>query len=167
MTEPITVEVIINESVEKVWDAYTEPEHITQWAFASDDWHAPRAENDLRAGGKFNTRMVRREVESVARSEPEARRDRATFQQESMRDAKDGSAGFDFSGTYDEVVPRQRIAYTMDDGRTAAVLFEEMGNSAYVKTIFDPESENSVELQRAGWQAILNNFKKYVEAATS
>ncbi len=125
----------MNESIEKVWDAYTMPEHIMKWAFADESWHAPRAENDLRVGGKFLTRM----------------------------EAKDGSAGFDFTGTYDEVVPRQRIAYTMDDGRKATVLFEEMGNSTYVKVIFDPESENSVEMQKGGWQAILNNFKKYVE----
>ncbi len=135
MAEKIAVEVIINDSIEKVWDAFTKPEHIIKWAFASDDWHAPRAENDLRAGGKFNTRM----------------------------ESKDGSEGFDFAGTYDEVVPRQRIAYTMDDGRIATVVFEEMGNSTYIKTIFDSESENPIEMQKEGWQGILDNFKKYVE----
>jgi uncharacterized protein YndB with AHSA1/START domain len=134
--EKITVQGIINESVEKVWDIFTKPEHITKWNHASEDWHCPRAENDLRAGGRFTSRM----------------------------EAKDGSEGFDFTGVYDEVVPRKKIAYTMDDGRKAQVMFEEMGNSTAVTTTFDPENENPLEMQKAGWQAILDTFKTYTEA---
>lgn len=136
MKEAITVEIIINVEREKVWDFFNDPKHIVKWNHASDDWHSPRAENNLRVGGKFNNRMQ----------------------------AKDGSEGFDFTGTYTEVVAPERLAYTMDDGRTAAVTFEEMGNSTYVKTVFDPEGENSIELQKGGWQAILDNFKKYAES---
>lgn len=134
--EKITVQGIINEPVEKVWDAFTKPEHITKWNHASEDWHCPRAENDLRAGGRFTSRM----------------------------EAKDGSEGFDFTGVYDEVVPQKKIAYTMDDGRKAQVMFEEMGNSTAVTTTFDPENENPLEMQKAGWQAILDTFKTYTEA---
>ena len=128
----------MNEPVEKVWDAFTNPKHITEWSFASDDWHSPRAENDLRVGGVFLTRM----------------------------EAKDGSTGFDFGGTYDEVIPNKKIAYTMngDDKRKVTVVFEEMGNSTHVTTAFDPENENPIEMQKGGWQAILENFKKYTEA---
>lgn len=138
MNEQVKVEAIVNEPIEKVWDAYNKPEHITHWAFASDDWAAPRAEVDLRAGGRFLTRM----------------------------EAKDGSAGFDFTGTYDEVVPMKKIAYTMDgdDKRTVVVDFEEMGNSTAISVLFDPENENPLEMQRAGWQGILDNFKKYTES---
>lgn len=134
--EPLSVEAIVNEEREKVWKAYAEPAHIVQWAHASDDWHAPRAENDLRVGGRFVTRM----------------------------EAKDGSEGFDFTGTYDEVVVPERIAYTMNDGRKALVVFEELGNSTHVRVSFDPERENPTEMQREGWQAILNNFKDVAES---
>jgi uncharacterized protein YndB with AHSA1/START domain len=107
------------------------------WAFASDDWCAPSAENDLRVGGRFTTRM----------------------------ESKEGDEGFDFSGTYDEIIPNKRIAYTMDgdDARKVEITFEEMGNSTAVSVNFDPESENSVEMQRSGWQSILNNFRDYTE----
>ena len=135
MAERIMVETIVNENVEKVWDAYTSPAHIVKWAFADESWYAPRATNDLRVGGSFLTHM----------------------------EAKDGSAGFDFTGTYDEVVPNKKIAYTMDDGRKATVEFEELGNSTHVRVTFDPEGENPIEMQRAGWQAILENFKKHAE----
>ncbi len=133
--ETITVQIVVNESIEKVWDAYTKPEHITNWAFASDDWHAPRAENDVRIGGRFLTRM----------------------------ESKDGSAGFDFTGTYREVESYKKIAYAMNDKREVSVTFEEMGNSTAVTVVFDPENENPLEMQKSGWQAILDNFKKYVE----
>ncbi len=143
MAEKITAQTIVNEPVEKVWDAYNNPKHIVKWAFASEDWKAPKAENDLRVGGKFVTRM----------------------------EAKDGSAGFDFGGTYSEVVPpnpsnpsgQARIAYTMDDGRNAEIDFEEIGNSTAISIAFDPENENPIEMQKNGWQAILENFKKYTE----
>lgn len=134
--QPITIETTINAPIEKVWACWTKPEHITKWNNASDDWHSPQAENDLRVGGKFITRM----------------------------EAKDGSAGFDFGGTYDEVKEYELIAYTMDDNRKVKITFSQH-NDEEVKVVetFDPESENSMEMQRDGWQAILNNFKKYVE----
>lgn len=137
MAEQITVESSISAPAEKVWRYFTEPEHITQWNAPSDDWHCPRAENDLREGGRFISRM----------------------------EAKDGSAGFDFSGTYDEVVPQEKIAYTMDDSRKAVVTFTQEGDATKVHVVFGAENENPVEMQRAGWQAILDNFKKHVESA--
>lgn len=132
----LTVEAIVNNEREKVWEAYTNPKFITKWAHADDTWHAPRAENDLKEGGKFLTRM----------------------------EAKDGSEGFDFTGVYDEVVAPERIAYTMSDGRKARITFEELGNSTHVRVSFDPENENPHEMQIAGWQAILNNFKTVAES---
>jgi uncharacterized protein YndB with AHSA1/START domain len=131
----ITVEAAIKATVEKVWDAWNKPEHIKQWCAASPDWHVPSAENDLKVGGSFTTRM----------------------------EAKDGSFGFDFGGKYDEVVPNKRISYTMDDGRRVEVDFIETGNETKVVEAFDPETENPAEMQQAGWQSILDNFKKYVE----
>ncbi|HNP47715.1 MAG TPA: SRPBCC family protein [Bacteroidia bacterium] len=134
-TQMITVEALINAPVEKVWKFWTQPEHITQWCNASDDWHAPRAENDVRTGGKFTTRM----------------------------EAKDGSMGFDFGGIYDDVKLNEKIDYTMGDGRKVHITFIPDGNSTKVLESFDPESMNPHEMQRNGWQAILNNFKKYTE----
>ncbi|MEJ2055500.1 MAG: SRPBCC family protein [Calditrichaceae bacterium] len=131
----ITVESIVAASAQKVWDYYTKPEHITRWNFASDDWHCPRAENDLKVGGKLKSRM----------------------------EAKDGSFGFDFEATYNEVLDQKKITYTMDDGRQAAIDFENLGDRTKITIIFDAESENSVEMQKNGWQAILNNFKNYTE----
>ncbi len=132
----ITIRATINADVEKVWRYYTEPEHITQWNFASDDWHSPRAENDLRPGGKYMARM----------------------------EAKDGSEGFDFEAIYDDVVPRKKIAYTMTDGRQAIVSFDKADGSTKITISFDAENTNPDELQRQGWQAILNNFKTYTES---
>ena len=138
MTQQITVQAIVNAPVEEVWDAYTNSKHITQWCHASDDWNSPRAENDLRIGGKFTTRM----------------------------EAKDGSMGFDFGGTYDEVVTNERITYTMDgeDKRKAVVTFTSEGDGTVVSVAFDPETENPIDMQFEGWQAILDNFKKYTES---
>lgn len=136
MVERISVAVTVHAPVEAVWTSFTQPEHIMQWNHASDDWHCPRAENDLRVGGRFVSRM----------------------------EAVDGSEGFDFSGAYTDVVPHERIAYTMDDGRTAEVTFAAEGAGTRVVTVFDAESENPPELQRAGWQAILDTFKQYTEA---
>ena len=133
--EKITIEATVNAPVEKAWRYYTEPEHITKWNFASNDWHCPRAENDLRPGGTFNSRM----------------------------EAKDGSAGFDFAGKYDEVVLHERIVYSFG-GRKATVLFAPDGERTKLTVAFDPETENPVEMQCAGWQAILENYKKHVEA---
>jgi len=132
----ITIAAIISADLKKVWNFYSVPEHITKWNFASDDWHCPKAENDLRVGGKFKSRM----------------------------EANDGSFGFDFEGVYDEVVVHKKIVYTMPDSRQVITNFENLGDKTNVTTTFDAETENSIELQRTGWQAILDNFKKYVES---
>ncbi len=132
----ITVETIVQAPVTKVWECWTKPEHITWWNNASDDWHTPRAENDLREGGKFLWRM----------------------------EARDGSMGFDFSGVYDEVKANEQIAYTLDDHRKVKIIFTGNGTETTVTETFEAENENSVELQRFGWQAILDNFKKYTES---
>ena len=131
----VEVSADINAPVEKVWELWTSTEHIVQWNSASDDWHTPSAENDLRTGGKFSSRM----------------------------EAKDGSMGFDFGGVYDEVKPFSLIAYTMGDGRTVKIEFEDKGGVTRVVENFEAESQNPVEMQQAGWQAIMNNFKKYAE----
>lgn len=132
----ITVQTIVNAPLEKVWKLWTDPKHIVSWNNASDDWHTPHAENDLRAGGKFLARM----------------------------EAKDGSFGFDFSGVYTKVEPQKQIEYTLDDGREVKISFVSDGNETTVFEQFEAEQENSMELQQAGWQAILDNFKKYPEA---
>jgi uncharacterized protein YndB with AHSA1/START domain len=132
----ITVETTINASVEKVWEYWTKPEHITGWNYASDDWHTPRAENDIRPGGSFSSRM----------------------------EAKDGSMGFDFSGVYDVVVVNELIEYKIGDGRKVRITFTTNGSETKVTETFEAESVHPVELQRSGWQAILDNFKKYIEA---
>ena len=132
----ITVEALISADVRKVWEYWTIPKHITNWNFASDDWHCPNAENCLRLGGKLKSRM----------------------------EAKDGSFGFDFEGIYDEVIDHKKIAFTMTDGRQVVTHFENQKGKTKVSTTFDAENENPVELQRNGWQAILDNFKKYVES---
>lgn len=131
----ITVETIINAPVASVWSAYTTPEDIKQWNAASDDWHTTRATVDLREGGAFSSRM----------------------------EAKDGSFGFDFAGTYTRIVPNQLIEYSFGD-RNATVEFAPGANGVTVRVTFDAESENPVDMQRQGWQAILNNFAKHVAA---
>jgi uncharacterized protein YndB with AHSA1/START domain len=135
-SEKITVEATIQVPLEKVWKFWTEPEHITKWNNASDDWHTPFAENDLRTGGKFVSRM----------------------------EAKDGSAGFDFGGVYDEVILHQVIAYTMGDGRKVEITFHGDETQTKVTETFDAETTHPSEYQQQGWQSILDNFKKYVEA---
>ena len=133
----ITVETTVNAPVDQVWKFWTTPEHIRQWSFADDSWHTPTAENDLRPGGRFVSRM----------------------------EAKDGSVGFDFEGVYDEVKTNELIAYTLGDERKVNITFQDLGNQTKVVETFEAESQNSLELQQGGWQAILNNFKKHVEAA--
>ncbi len=133
--ETITVSTIVRVPRERAWELWTVPEHIVQWCFASDDWHAPRAENNLRVGGTFVTRM----------------------------EAKDGSVGFDFGGAYTEVVPQERIAYSADDGRKVIIMFTEKDSGTEITELFEPENENPVEMQRGGWQSILDNFRKYAE----
>lgn len=133
--ERITVETLIAASLDVVWLRWTDPDHITQWNFASDDWCCPGAASDLKVGGQYKARM----------------------------EAKDGSFGFDFEAVYTKVEPQRAITLKMDDGRTARTTFEAVAHGTKVKTIFDAEAENSVEMQRSGWQAILNNFKKHAE----
>jgi uncharacterized protein YndB with AHSA1/START domain len=133
----VTVQAVIQAPIEKVWRCWTEPDHITKWNQASEDWHAPRAENDLRVGGKFLTRM----------------------------EAKDGSMGFDFFGTYDVVKRHEEISYTLGDGRKVQITFVDQGNETKVVETFDAESTHPIAFQQAGWQAILDNFKKYAEEA--
>ena len=131
----ITVEAAIVAPIEKVWKYWTEPQHIIQWNNASEDWHTPHAENDLKEGGRFTSRM----------------------------EAKDGSFGFDFGGTYTLVETNKQIEYTLDDGRKVSINFTSQGNETTVVETFEAENMNSIELQKGGWQAILDNFKKYVE----
>jgi uncharacterized protein YndB with AHSA1/START domain len=131
----LTVQNTINAPIEKVWKYWSEPDHITKWNHASDDWHSPRAQNDLREGGKFLARM----------------------------EAKDGSMGFDFGGVYDKVKKHEQISYTMGDGRKVDVKFTSHGNETKVVESFEAENTHSIEMQQGGWQAILDNFKKYVE----
>lgn len=132
----ITISAVIKSPVEKVWKTWSTPEDIMQWNSASPDWHTPSATNDLRKGGKFSSTMA----------------------------ARDGSMSFDFFGTYDEVKENELIAYTMGDGRTVKVTFRQNGNETEVTEVFEAEGTNPPEMQRAGWQSILDNFKKYTEA---
>ena len=135
-TKTITVETTVNAPVEKVWECWTKPEHIVKWNNASDDWHTPRAENDLRTGGSFLSRM----------------------------EAKDGSFGFDFGGVYDDVQENKYIEYTIGDGRKVKIDFTGEGNTTKVVESFEAENTHSIEMQRGGWQAILDSFKKYTES---
>lgn len=132
----ITVEALVNAPVEKVWKYWAEPKHITQWCQASDDWHAPHAENDLKVNGKFTTTMA----------------------------AKDGSMSFDFGGVYTNVQLHKVIEYTILDGRKVKVAFSDINGKTKVTETFEAEDTNPVEMQRGGWQAILDNFKKYTES---
>lgn len=132
----IKVSATVNAPVAKVWDAWNTPADIMQWNAADPSWHCPSSENDLKTGGKFKNRM----------------------------EAKDGSFGFDFEGTYDKVEPHREISYTMPDGRKATTLFAEQGGKTLVETTFDAETQNDPEFQKQGWQAILNNFVNHVES---
>lgn len=134
-TTTITIEANVLAPVEKVWSHWTEPQHITKWNQASDDWHTPFAENDLRTGGSFKSTMA----------------------------AKDGSMSFDFGGVYTQIIPHKTIAYTIGDGRKVKVDFFPNGKETRVVESFEAENTNPVEMQRGGWQAILNSFKMYVE----
>ncbi|HPQ08531.1 MAG TPA: SRPBCC domain-containing protein [Bacteroidia bacterium] len=135
MESKIKVSVIVNANLKKVWDYYTQPEHVTKWNFALDTWHCPYASNDLRVGGRYLARM----------------------------EAKDGSFGFDFDATYTDVQHLKQLSYVFGD-REATIHFNELNNQTEVTIYFVPENENSLELQRDGWQAILNNFKRYTES---
>ncbi|WP_291285930.1 SRPBCC family protein [Flavobacterium sp.] len=132
----ITVQNTIKASIDKVWEFWTLPEHITKWSFASPDWHTPHAENDLRVGGKFTSTMA----------------------------AKDGSMSFDFGGEYTVVEKNKAIEYILEDGRKVEIAFKETANGVEVIESFDPETQNPEEMQRGGWQAIMDNFKSYTES---
>jgi len=132
----ITIQATVNAPVEKVWKTWNAPEHIINWASPSPEWHTPRAEHELREGGKFNFRM----------------------------EARDGSMGFDFGGVYDVVKTNSRIDYTIGDGRKVKIDFISVGDQTKIIETFEAETENSVEQQRTGWQAILDSFKNYTES---
>jgi len=135
MSEKITVTANVNTDIKKVWDYYVKPEYITKWNFADPSWFCPSASNDMRPGGKYSARM----------------------------EARDGSFGFDFEGIYDEITEGEKFTFTLGDGREVNVNFIDEKGSTEVKVTFDPEKENPIEMQRDGWQAILNNFKKFTE----
>lgn len=132
----ITIETIVNATVAKVWKYWTKPDHIVKWSHASDDWHTTHADNDMREGGKFSSRM----------------------------EAKDGSFGFDFSGAYDKIKQKEYIEYTIVDGRKVKIFFTSQNDKTKIVETFEAENTNSLEMQKGGWQAILDNFKKYTES---
>lgn len=134
-TKIITVKATVNAKAATAWKFWTSPEHITQWNCASPDWHSPSAQQDLRAGGNFNFRM----------------------------EAKDGSMGFDFEGTYDVVKPNEYLEYTIGDGRKVQIKFEESDGKTFITESFEAETTNPLEMQQAGWQSILDSFKNYTE----
>ena len=135
MKTPITVTTTVNAPVAKTWDCFTNPEHITQWNFASSDWCCPHAVNDRVPGGKLLWRM----------------------------EAKDGTIGFDLKATYQRIIPQQELHYTLEDGRQVRVLFTETQGRTQVTETFEPENQNPPEMQQEGWQAILENFRLYTE----
>jgi uncharacterized protein YndB with AHSA1/START domain len=132
----ITVETTLQAPLSKVWECWTQPEYIVHWNFASDDWCCPSAINDARDGGMFNWQM----------------------------EAKDGSMGFEFMGVYDHVIDQELITYRLSDGRKVEIRLKETDGEILLTESFEPEGTNADEMQRAGWQAILDNFKKYVES---
>ncbi len=131
----ITVQAIVNGSIDRIWELWTSAAHVIKWNNASDDWHTPYAENNLKVGGKFKYGMA----------------------------SKDGTMSFDFEGEYTDIKEHSLIAYEMADGRKVKVTFEMDVKGVKIIESFDPETENSDEIQEKGWQAILDNFKKYVE----
>ena len=135
-SQHITVETLIHAPIDRVWNLWTTPEHIQNWNFASEEWCCPAAENDLQPGGRFNWRM----------------------------EAKDGSMGFDFYGTYEQIINHDLITYKIADGRMVKIKFSINGSEVNIKETFEVEGTHTVDQQRAGWQAILNNFKRYVES---
>lgn len=138
-SQRVTVEVRVERSAAQAWDAFTDPDAVTAWNFAAETWHCPRAESDLRVGGTFNYRM----------------------------EARDASAGFDFVGTFTEVRPRERLRYRLGDGRDVTVDFIAVGARTRVIETFTAEDAMPAEQQKAGWQAILDNFKRFVEQRRS
>ena len=131
----VIIQANVSANIKKAWEYYTQPAHITKWNFATDDWMCPDASNDMRIGGKYIARM----------------------------EAKDGSFGFDFEAVYNEISDGEKFTYIMPDNREVNVIFNQNGDATEVTVKFDAETENPIELQREGWQSILNNFKKYTE----
>ena len=136
MKKQVTVETNVSADIEKVWDYWTDPKHIINWNFASPDWHCPMAENSLKVGGRFSWRM----------------------------ESKDGEMGFDYCGTYNNVIVNKEISHLLDDGRKVKVTFLKNGNEVTIRETFEVEDESSIEMQRQGWQNILDNFKNYTES---
>lgn len=134
--QQIEIERTVNKDVESVWSFYNQVQHIMKWNFTNNDWCCPKASNDLRVNGKLNSRM----------------------------EAKDGSFGFDFKATYNKIDELKQLIYNISDGRMINIYFEDLGNTTKVKINFEAENSNSIEMQKGGWEAILNNFKKYVES---
>ena len=134
MNNSILVTATIKANAKKVWDYYTNPEHIVKWNFAAPSWHCPKATNDMKVGGKYFARM----------------------------EAKDGSFGFDFKAIYEEIKTGESFSYSFGD-RKATVEFKNLENQTEITIVFDPENENPIEMQKGGWQAILNSFKNYTE----
>jgi len=134
--EQITIEAMVKANLEKAWDCYVQPQHITQWNFADPSWQCPSAENNMIVGGTYKARM----------------------------EAKDGSFGFDFEATYESIDAPNGFSYVLGDGRKVSASFESKGNETLVRIVFDAETENPIDMQRDGWQAILNNYKKYTES---
>ena len=134
-TRPITVKTLVNAPLNLVWQTWITPQDVMSWNNASEDWYTPSAQNDLRVGSKFHYTMA----------------------------SRDGTQSFDFSGMYTDIIPKETISYILEDGRNVCVTFAIQGNAVSVSETFDPEQENEAELQRAGWQAILDHFKRYVE----
>lgn len=135
MTNPIEIQAIVNNTIDKVWESWTEPKHIMQWNQASPEWHCPSASNDLKVGGEYSARM----------------------------EAKDGSFGFDLNATYTDVRTNHYLASTLEDDRKVRVSFKELENGVSIIQKFEAESQNPREMQQNGWQAILNSFKSYTE----
>ncbi len=135
MINKIKITATVNADSKKAWNYYTQPEHIIKWNFADPSWFCPSTTNDLRVGGKYSARM----------------------------EAKDGSFGFDFEGIYDEVIDGEKLVLALGDGRKVDIDFKKNGSQTDVSVAFDPETENPIEMQKNGWQAILNNYKKYTE----
>ena len=135
MATAIVVKVKVAANIEKVWTSWTTPSLITQWNFANDDWCCPSAENNFEVGGRFTSRM----------------------------ESKNGEMGFDFSGIYDEIIKYKFIRYTLDDGRKVSIKFNSLGDATEIVESFEPEATNTMEMQKTGWQMILDNFRKFVE----
>ena len=134
----LTVQTLLKCDLARAWSAYTDPQAIVQWNFAAPEWHCPRADNDLRVGGMLRTRM----------------------------EAKDGSMGFDFEGTYTEVVPLQRLAYALGEDRLVLAVFSDSDGQTQLTVSFTPDGSFPADYQIEGWQAILNNYKAFAEGPT-